>query len=259
METWYFPPLAALFPDVAASITAYRRRLLPEAQRLAAATGYPEARFPWQSAATGAECSPSVGTDPLYWTKEVHITPDIVLAHRTLYRMTRNNTWLRAEAWPLISNACHYLASLMVLDQASGNYTILHVLPTTEAGFVDHPAYTTAASALSLQFCVDTADTLSVAVPANWSEIAERPYLPLNTTAFGQGPVHQVYTPYNGGGLAQAGVALLQYPLQLPMDSDLARRDLEYYGQCVFACPIPPRLWVSPRPTVQFPSCGAID
>jgi hypothetical protein len=230
METWFFPPLAALQPDIAAAITAYRQRMVPEAERLAAATGFPGARFPWQSAVTGAECSPFSAGDALYWTKEMHITPDVVMAHRLLYNLNRNNTWLRSDAWPLISGACRFLASFVVLDRASGNYTMHHVLPTTEAGFVDSPAYSTAAAALSLQFCVDAAATLGLAVPSNWSAIAARPFMPLNTTAFAGGPVHQVYDPYSGGHLAQAGVALLQYPLQLPMDETLARRDLEYYG-----------------------------
>ena len=42
--------------------------------------------------------------------------------------------------------------------------------------------------------------------------------------------MRQVYSPYSGGKLAQAGVALLQYPLAFPMDEALARRDLQYYG-----------------------------
>ena len=204
--------------------------MVPEAKRLAAATGFSGSRFPWQSAVTGAECSPRAYNDSLYWTKEMHITPDIVMAHRLLYNLNKNDTWLRQQAWPLISGACEFLASFVVPDPTTGNFTMLHVLPTTEVGFVKAPAYSTAATALSLQFCVDSAAALKITVPSNWSDIAARPYLPLNDTAFAAGPVHQVYQPYSGGKLAQAGVALLQYPLQFPMDDALARRDLQYYG-----------------------------
>lgn len=230
METWFYPPLAATQPSIAAAITAYRQRMVAEARRLASSTGYVGARFPWQSAVTGAECSPRAGNDSLYWTKEVHITPDIVLSHRLLYRLTNNDTWLEENAWPLLSGACQFLASFVTKDQESGNFTVLHVLPTTEAGFRDHPAYTTAAIALSMQFCVESALRLNQTIPTNWSQIADRPYLPLNSTLFSGGPVHQVYEPYDGGHLAQAGVALLQYPLQFPMDEQLAKRDLTYYG-----------------------------
>eukprot|EP01052_Picozoa_sp_SAG31_P033500 SAG31_NODE_3796_length_3876_cov_1.967434_2_plen_404_part_00 len=233
METWFYPPLAVTQPRIATGITAYRQRMLPEARRLATATGYAGARFPWQSAVTGAECSPRAYNDSLYWTKEMHITPDIVLAHRLLYRLSSNKTWLKADAWPLLSGACHFLASFVTLDNDSGNFTVLNVLPTTEVGLVDHPAYTTAAVALSMKFCVESAAELNLTrtIPVNWSAIAERPYLPLNSTAFAGGPVHQVYDPYAGGHLAQAGVALLQYPLQFPMDESIAKRDLSYYGQ----------------------------
>eukprot|EP01043_Picozoa_sp_COSAG02_P070865 COSAG02_NODE_12721_length_1503_cov_1.806268_1_plen_248_part_10 len=169
---WFYPPLAAIQPNIATAITAYRQRMLPEARRLAATTGYVGARFPWQSAVTGAECSPRAYTDSLYWTKEVHITPDIVLSHRLLYRLTHNDTWLSQHAWALLSDACHFLASFVTKEKASGNFTVLHVLPTTEAGFRDSPAYTTAAIALSMQFCVESAIRLNETVPANWSHIA---------------------------------------------------------------------------------------
>jgi trehalose/maltose hydrolase-like predicted phosphorylase len=229
-STWFFPPLTIQFPGIAESIGRYRIRMLPEARRLAATTGYVGARFPWQSAVTGAECSPRAHNDSLFWTREMHVTPDVVMAQRLLHRMQRNSSWLRHELWPLLYDACAFLASFVVVDHASGNYTLMQVLPTTEVGMVDHPAYSTAATALSLQFCVDSARTLGVQTPANWSTIASRPFLPLNHVAFAGGTVHQVYDPYNGGHLAQAGVALLQYPLQFPMDTALAKRDLEYYG-----------------------------
>ena len=179
METWFYPPLAIIQPSIATAITAYRQRMLPEARRLAVATGYAGARFPWQSAVTGAECSPRYQNDSLYWTREMHITPDIVLSHRLLYRLSKNDTWLKADAWPLLSGACHFLASFVSLDKDSGNYTVLNVLPTTEVGAVDHAAYTTAATSLSMQFCVESAARLNLSVPANWSAIAARPYLPL--------------------------------------------------------------------------------
>ena len=65
-------------------------------------------------------------------------------------RSAKNDTWLRQQAWPLISGACEFLASFVVPDPTTGNFTMLHVLPTTEVGFVKAPAYSTAATALSL-------------------------------------------------------------------------------------------------------------
>jgi hypothetical protein len=234
-ETWFFPPIAVLHPTIARSLTAYRQRMLPEARRLAQLAEvptfpkrYPGARFPWQSAVTGAECSPGYAGQPLYWSAEAHITPDVVMAHRLLFRLNHNETWLRDDAWPLIEGACTFLAAFMELEPSSGNFTVLQVIPTTEAGHVDHPAYTTASAALALAFCVDSASRLGLSIPANWSTIAARPFLPLNETLYPGGPVHQVYSPWNGGSLAQAGVALLQYPLGFPMDETLAQNDLKF-------------------------------
>lgn len=66
-------------------------------------------------------------------------------------------------------------------------------------------------------------------VPALWITIAENMWLPLNFTIYPEGPVHAEYAGYNGEQINQADVALLQYPLQFPMDADIARRDLDYY------------------------------
>lgn len=49
------------------------------------------------------------------------------------------------------------------------------------------------------------------------------------TTKLYSSPVHAQYTGYNGHTINQATVALLQYPLSMPMPRELAVADLKYY------------------------------
>ncbi len=54
------------------------------------------------------------------------------------------------------TNACHFLASFVTKEKASGNFTVLHVLPTTEAGFRDNPAYKSVSDSESISVYVPT-------------------------------------------------------------------------------------------------------
>jgi hypothetical protein len=44
----------------------------------------------------------------------VHITGDVAMAFRLLWRMSRNTTWLRSTAWPLIKASADFFASRVV-------------------------------------------------------------------------------------------------------------------------------------------------
>jgi hypothetical protein len=119
---------------------------------------------------------------------------------------------------------------------------------------VDGDAYTVAAATSNLAFCVDASRMLGPGyeVPSTWRDLASKPFLPIaNLTVNGSSsgsstsstsstispaagvatPVHLQYHGWPGGGKAieQSSVALLQYPLGLPMAPSLARADLSYY------------------------------
>ena len=110
-ETWMYPSLLAQHPDLAAGMNAYRFDRLTEAQQHAAATGWPGARFPWESALDGTEQIPppvSVNSEGLF---EQHITADIALAQWQYYLVTGDKAWLANQGWPVISGAAAFWAS----------------------------------------------------------------------------------------------------------------------------------------------------
>jgi trehalose/maltose hydrolase-like predicted phosphorylase len=174
------------------------------------------------------------------------------MAFRQQYYLTRNDTWLKEHAWPVIHGAAEFWASRFVIDTASGNYTIKDVTgPDESSGKVDDEAYTNAIAALSIGFALECAPrVLGVSstptppgqqqqasgvgaadpLPANWSQIVARVYLPVVSGIYEGGPIHKQDAQYKKGKIiTQSAVGLLQYPLEIPMPTQLKINDLLYW------------------------------
>jgi trehalose/maltose hydrolase-like predicted phosphorylase len=222
-ETWMFPSLLALHPELARAMAAYRFQRLGEAQAHARATGYRGARFPWESALDGTEQIPppvSINSEGLY---EQHITADIALADWQYYLATGDRSWLADVGWPVISQAATFWAS-RVRAGAHGSYHIAHVTgPDEENPDVNDEAYTNAAAAETLRDAVPAAGVVGAEAPAAWTRIAA------GLVLLHDG-IHPEFAGYGGQLVKQADVTLLQYPLHVPMSHSLALRDLNYYA-----------------------------
>jgi len=116
---------------------------------------------------------------------------------------------------------------------AAGKLTLLRVVgPDEKAGVRDSNAYTNGLVRGTLDFCGEAAALLRVS-PANlsrWRDTSRRMYVPVNGSLWDGGPVHPQYSGYDGRDINQADAALLQYPLRMPMDAQVARNDLLYYA-----------------------------
>ena len=108
------------WPAIAQSMTQYRVDRLHPAQQRAKARGLKGAMWPWESALTGYDvCGPGQTEG----TNEIHISADIPLSFRLHFLATRNETWLRSQAWPVVKASADFFASRAVLDPTTGNYT----------------------------------------------------------------------------------------------------------------------------------------
>lgn len=109
-ETWMYPAITLLRPDLAKAMLSYRIQGIGEAMKRAASGGYEGARwrkyviiseqvrasnvrrFPWESAFTGVEVTPDIC--PLCRENQQHITGDIAFAARQLVSLVRDYDWL---------------------------------------------------------------------------------------------------------------------------------------------------------------------
>ena len=182
---------------------------------------------PWESALTG------FGEYESNDDHEIHISGDIANGFRLYYRMTKNVSWLRTEGWPVVRDSADFFASCAAAcDNVSctlepgvattHNLTYLNVVsPDESAGRHDSSAYTNGIAVTVLDFALEVAALLGERPSGNWSSVAERLYLPVQSVKAGfmQGTaIHNEYEGYDQARrphINQADVALLQYPLGL--------------------------------------------
>ncbi|MEU1630577.1 ricin-type beta-trefoil lectin domain protein [Streptomyces sp. NPDC020096] len=225
METWMYPALLAQYPDIAQTADTYRQKLLPAAEKEAAALNLQGAKFPWESALTGNESTPP-GADE--GNSEIHIDSDIALAQWQYYEATGDTAWLRDKAWPVLKDIADYWASRATPD-GSGGYDINNVMPPDEyADPVNDSAYTDASAQESLRIAIQAAGIIGQSSDPAWSTVADKLKIPVDTTD----NIHPEYQDYSiGQTIKQADVTMLQYPWAVPMPATLAQSDLDYYSQ----------------------------
>ncbi|MGI4833426.1 MAG: glycoside hydrolase family 65 protein [Janthinobacterium lividum] len=220
-DTWMFPALAVLHPEIAKSLVEYRFRRLDQARRNAQAHGYQGAMFPWESADTGVEETPVWALSGPF---EHHISACVALAAWQYYCVSQDKTWLREKGWPILSATADFWAS-RVERNGPGHYDIKNVVASDEwAENVDNDAFTNGAARVNLQNAAAAARLLGLPANRDWALVAQNiPILRLPDGTI------QEHAAYHGEGIKQGDVNLLAYPLGIVTDPAQVRKDLTYY------------------------------
>lgn len=227
-EIFMVPPFTFTEPDVARNMLAYRCRRLPGARQKAAKNGFRGAQFPWESAGTGREVTPTwvqhyANPDELVriWTGdiEIHITADIAYAVLQYWRVTGDDAFLRDHGAELVLDGARFWASAAV-EEADGRFHFRDVVgPDEYHERVDDNAYTNYFAAWHLRSALDVLHWLERTAPAHasrlitglgidaaerdrWADVAERMYLPIDSET---GLVEQ-FAGYFGRVDAEIGV-----------------------------------------------------
>jgi trehalose/maltose hydrolase-like predicted phosphorylase len=219
-DTWMFPPLLLLHPEIAQGIVAYRQARLPAAQARARMEGYQGAMFPWESATEGEETTPiSIARTGL---KEHHITACVALAQWQYYLATHDRAWLATRGWPVLEAAAAFWTSRVTPTPAG--FAIHDVICADEyAEDVDNNAFTNAAARAALLAAIAAANALGRTPPSTWQQVADGLILVRN------GDLILEYDGYDGRTIKQADVELLTYPLEYPLPESSIIRNLETY------------------------------
>eukprot|EP01006_Ploeotia_vitrea_P059981 TRINITY_DN75100_c0_g1_i1.p1 TRINITY_DN75100_c0_g1~~TRINITY_DN75100_c0_g1_i1.p1 ORF type:complete len:728 (-),score=42.74 TRINITY_DN75100_c0_g1_i1:23-2206(-) len=231
VETWMYPTVALLWPDIAeGSMIQYRFQRIPGAEKKAAKNHYKGAMFPWESAFTGQEVCPAWAPTGI---REQHITGDVALAVWQYYALgnAHNTDWLNQVGWPMFYKMSEFWASRVSGNSKIG-YSINDVIPPDEYhDHVNNSVYTNVGARLTFEFLNLTAKAGDKKYPSHWNDIKDNLIVLLDKKReshpefegyFSLAPKHQI--------VKQADVILLPYPLQWPMDKQVAKNDLDWYG-----------------------------
>ncbi len=148
-EIFLMPFYSFVMPEVARNMLLYRYKRLSKAEEIARKYHYKGAMFPWESADTGEEETPTWAKDidgsivKIYTHKlEHHITADIGYAVYKYYVITGDEEFMRKYGYELIFKCARFWASRVEQDK-NHKYHIKGVIGPDEFHInVDDNAYT---------------------------------------------------------------------------------------------------------------------
>jgi len=137
-EIFLLPFYAYVLPDIAKNMLLYRYRRMEQAKAIAKEKGFQGVMFPWESAGTGEEETPSwaknldgeiiaIRTNDL----EHHITADIAYALVQYYQITDDHQFMRDYGYEMIFEISRFWAS-RVKRNKRGKYEIRDVIGPDE-------------------------------------------------------------------------------------------------------------------------------
>ncbi|HTY72089.1 MAG TPA: glycosyl hydrolase family 65 protein [Actinomycetes bacterium] len=147
-DVFVLPALATMDARAARAMLGYRLARLPQARENARRRGLEGARFPWESAATGEDVTPTSGRLGEEWVPiltgelEEHVVSDVAWAACFYADWTGDAAFLDGPGRDLVVDGARYLASRAV-EGPDGRAHIRHVIgPDEYHEDVDDNAYT---------------------------------------------------------------------------------------------------------------------
>ena len=176
-DTFMFPVLLALHPEMAKSLVMFRYRTLDAARRNARQNGRSGAMYPWEAGPDGTEATPRFAfQNALY---ENHVNADIALEAWQYFTATGDRAWLGRYGYPIIRDTADFWTSRVTFNKDKDRYEIRGVVSVDESkiGVTDDP-YTNAAAKKNLEIAIQSARLLGQPGNDKWREIANKLYLP---------------------------------------------------------------------------------
>jgi trehalose/maltose hydrolase-like predicted phosphorylase len=193
-------------PHIAKNLLNYRYQRLSGARAKAKANGFEGAQFPWESADTGEEVTPTwvphfADRTRLVriWTGdiEIHISSDIAYAAYRYWEVTGDDPWFIEKGSELILDTAKFWASRGEWNEARRRYDYLDVIgPDENHDRINNNFYTNRFAQWNLQTAFEVLDWLKENAPSRaaaltaqldltparlekWRHVIEHIYLPM--------------------------------------------------------------------------------
>ena len=183
-EIFMLPLFTYTAPHIAKNLLNYRYRNLPGARRKAQVNGFKGAQFPWESADTGDEVTPTwvphfADRTKLVriWTGdiEIHISADIAHAAYQYWQSTGDDDWFIEKGVELILDTAKFWGSRAEWNADASRYEYNDVIgPDEYHEHVDNNAYTNRMAQWNLQTALEALEWLKGRAPEKANELIER-------------------------------------------------------------------------------------
>jgi trehalose/maltose hydrolase-like predicted phosphorylase len=219
-DTWMFPALAVMFPDLAKSIVNFRFETLDAAKNKAKEVGFRGAMYPWEGDEIGNEATPQFAYQNAIY--EIHVNGDIAVAQWQYYLATGDQKWLRDFGFPVIQQTADFWVSRSTLNAEKNRYEIQKVVSVDEGLIgISNDTYTNTVAKRNLEIAMSASRVLGMPENPEWKKVATALYIPYSET----GKFHPSYENAPESTLGSV-VPLLSYPLQVPMTEEAKRNNL---------------------------------
>ncbi|WP_158675556.1 glycoside hydrolase family 65 protein [Nocardia stercoris] len=220
-DTWIFPTLLALYPELARTIVDFRGAALPTARANARGYGLPGALYPWDDG-PAQRCASPAGCGLM----EEHLHNEIALAQWQYYVATGDREWLRTSGAPVITAIADYLTARVGPKMPDGKY---HYLPSAGADeyvpFSIDNALTNGGVVNTMRIAAAAAQLTGLPVDPRWADIGANMAMPPDIAP----GVPAEYLGYSGAPIKQADTALLSYPFAYSGPGYSPSATLHYY------------------------------
>ncbi len=180
-DTFMFPPLVVLHPELAKPMVMFRYRTLEAAKANARRNGWKGAMYPWEAGPDGVETTPKFAWQNA--TSEIHVNGDVALAQWQYYLATGDRQWLAKYGYPVIKETADFWASRVKYNQEKDRYEIPNVVSWIESEIgIENDAYTNAVAARNLELASTAARLLGETPNPEWAKIGRKLYLPEGAT-----------------------------------------------------------------------------
>ncbi len=202
-DTFMFPALVILHPELARPMVAFRSRTREAARQNAKRNGYQGAMFPWEADLQGAECTPRFAFQNA--SSENHVNGDVAVAAWQYWAATGDRAWLENDAWPIVRDTADFWASRVSYNAQRNRYEIANVVAVKESDIgVSNDAYTNAVAKKNLELAISMARELKIEPHPKWQGIAAKMYLPESNSPLLWYPLDHPYSPQLMRGAIQA-------------------------------------------------------
>lgn len=206
-EIFMLPFFTYVRPEIARLLLSYRWHNLAGAQAKAAANRFCGAQYPWESAATGDEVTPTWVPDPNDRTKliriwtgdiEIHISADVAYAVWQYWQATDDMSFLLERGADVILETARFWNSRVEWNEASRQYEISDIIgPDEYHDHVDNNAYTNALARWNLQTALDLKNLLQTKYSSHWRRINRRLRLNAKELQQWQFVIDHLYLPFD--------------------------------------------------------------
>jgi len=206
-EIFMLPFFTYTRPEIAHNLLSYRFHNLPGARKKAQGNGFKGAQYPWESAGTGVEVTPTWvphQTDHTrmvrIWTGdiEIHISADIAYALWRYWQVTGDDGFMIERGARIVFETAQFWASRAEWNETAGYYEYNDVIgPDENHDRINNNAYTNYLVRWHLLNALSFLDWLKAHAPEAASHWIKELNLDKNELAFWQTVSDKLYCAYD--------------------------------------------------------------